>query len=37
MRFIVCETEMRDAETGELVLRERSTAIEITPAPGAPS
>jgi hypothetical protein len=37
MRFIVCETEMRDAETGELVLRERSTAIEITPAPGGPS
>ncbi|MGF1609725.1 MAG: MaoC family dehydratase N-terminal domain-containing protein [Kiloniellales bacterium] len=28
MRFIVCEIEMRDAESGELVLRERSTAIE---------
>jgi hypothetical protein len=32
MRFIVCETEMRDAATGELVVRERSTAIE-TAAP----
>lgn len=28
MRFIVCETEMRDAATGEVVVRERSTAIE---------
>ena len=34
MRFIVCETEMRDAATDELVLRERATAIEITPAEG---
>jgi hypothetical protein len=37
MRFIVLETEMRDCATGELVLRERSTAIEITPAEGAAS
>jgi hypothetical protein len=28
MRFVVAEVEMRDAATGELVLRERSTAIE---------
>jgi len=35
MRFIVCETVMRDAVSSELVLRERSTAIEITPAGGA--
>jgi hypothetical protein len=34
MRFIICETEMRDTVSNELVLRERSTAIEITPAGG---
>jgi hypothetical protein len=34
MRFIVCEVEMRDAASSELVLRERSTAIEATPAGG---
>lgn len=34
MRFIVCETEMRDAATGELVIRERSTVIETAPAEG---
>ncbi|MGO9931075.1 MAG: MaoC family dehydratase N-terminal domain-containing protein [Steroidobacteraceae bacterium] len=28
MRFIITETEMRDAESGELVVRERSTSIE---------
>lgn len=28
MRFIVQETEMRDADTGELVVRARSTMIE---------
>jgi hypothetical protein len=28
MRFVVCETEMRDAATGDLVVRERATAIE---------
>lgn len=32
MRFIVCETEMRDAATGELVLLDRSTTIETAPA-----
>jgi hypothetical protein len=32
MRFVVCETEMRDAVTGELVAVERSTAIETAPA-----
>ncbi len=32
MRFVVCEVEMRDAATGEFVLRERSTAIETAPA-----
>jgi N-terminal half of MaoC dehydratase len=35
MRFVVCETEMRDAGTGELVLRERATAIETAAAEGA--
>jgi hypothetical protein len=30
MRFVVAEVEMRDAATGELVLRERSTAIEMS-------
>lgn len=35
MRFVVCETEMRDADTGEVVLRERSTAIETAPAEGS--
>jgi hypothetical protein len=28
MRFVVCETEMRDVATGDLILRERATAIE---------
>ena len=37
MRFIVLETEMRDPASGELVVRERSTAIEITPAEGEPA
>lgn len=37
MRFIVCETEMRDAATGEVVVRERSTIIETAPADGAAS
>jgi acyl dehydratase len=32
MRFIVCETEMRDAVTGDVLVRERSTAIETAPA-----
>ena len=32
MRFIVCETEMRDAATGELVARERATSIETAPS-----
>lgn len=32
MRFVVCETEMRDAATGELVVRERATAIETAAA-----
>jgi N-terminal half of MaoC dehydratase len=32
MRFVVCETEMRDAATDELVLRERATAIEMAAA-----
>jgi hypothetical protein len=31
MRFIVTETEMREASSGQLVLRERSTAIVIIP------
>jgi hypothetical protein len=35
MRFVVCETEMRDATTGELVVRERATAIETAAAEGA--
>ncbi len=35
MRFVVCETEMRDAATGELVVRERATAIETAAADGA--
>jgi N-terminal half of MaoC dehydratase len=35
MRFIVCETEMRDAATGDLVVRERATAIETAGAEGA--
>jgi len=34
MRFVVCETEMRDAATGELVLRERATAIETAAGDG---
>jgi len=34
MRFVVCETEMFDAESGELVLRERSTAIETAASEG---
>jgi hypothetical protein len=34
MRFVVCETEMRDATTGELVVRERATAIETAPPDG---
>jgi hypothetical protein len=32
MRFVVSETEVRDAETGEIVLRERSTTIETAPS-----
>ena len=32
MRFVVCETEMTDATTGEVIVRERSTAIETAPA-----
>jgi hypothetical protein len=32
MRFVVCETEMRDAASGELVVRERVTSIETAPA-----
>jgi hypothetical protein len=31
MRFVVCETVMRNAQTGEVVLRERSTSIETAP------
>ena len=31
MRFVVCETEMTDATTGEVIVRERSTAIETAP------
>jgi hypothetical protein len=31
MRVIVCETEMREAATGEVVARERSTVIETAP------
>jgi hypothetical protein len=34
MRFVVCETEMRDAATGDLVLRERATAIETAAGDG---
>jgi hypothetical protein len=34
MRFVVCETEMCDAETGEVILRERSTSIETAPGEG---
>lgn len=34
LRFVVTETDMRDAISGELVLRERSTAIVIMPAAG---
>jgi len=36
MRFVVCEVEMRAEADGELVLRERSTAIETAPAEAAP-
>jgi hypothetical protein len=35
MRFVVCETEMRDAATGDLVVRERATAIETAGAEDA--
>jgi hypothetical protein len=35
MRFVVWEAEMSDAATGEVVLRERSTAIETAPVEGA--
>jgi hypothetical protein len=35
MRFVVCEIEMRDATTGDLVVRERATAIETAAADGA--
>ena len=35
MRFVVCETEMRDVATGDLVVRERATAIETAGAEGA--
>lgn len=31
LRFIITETEMHDAATGELTLRERSTSIQILP------
>jgi hypothetical protein len=34
LRFVVTETDMRDAISGELVLRERSTAIVIMPVAG---
>jgi hypothetical protein len=35
MRFVVCETEMRDPATGVVVVRERATAIETAPAGAA--
>jgi hypothetical protein len=31
LRFIITETEMHDAATGELTLRERATSIQIIP------
>lgn len=34
MRFVVCETEMRDARTEELVVVERMTAIVTEPGEG---
>jgi acyl dehydratase len=37
MRFVVWEAEMSDAATGEIVLRERSTAIEMAPVEGGPA
>jgi hypothetical protein len=36
MRFIVWEAEMRDAATGELIVRERSLAIETAPGEADP-
>lgn len=35
MRFVVFETEMRDAANGELVARERMTSIEMSKASGS--